>query len=160
MASHFGKLTLISANPKGLWINMWAYVKVFGVPQWLIFMSLIISFIILNAMFIDLSKVSMQESPISSVFNATSIAFLLMIQLGDLSNVKGLGARILMFTTSMLTLWMFLCYSTDIIAEMTSGPPNIPVKNFEDVIQNGYTVFARYSVDTSIFLLVHQLARQ
>ena len=43
-------------------------------------------------------------------------------------------------TMSILTLLVFAMYTTDITAEMTSGPPKIPIKNFEDVIYHNYKV--------------------
>ena len=35
---------------------------------------------------------------------------------------------------------MFISYTTDITAEMTSGPPKVPIRNFDDVTLHGYKV--------------------
>ena len=35
---------------------------------------------------------------------------------------------------------MFIYYTTDITAKMTSGPPGIPIRSFDDVIEHGYRV--------------------
>ena len=43
-------------------------------------------------------------------------------------------------TTSLLTLLIFVYYASDITAEMTSGPPQIEVRNIGDVITKGYIV--------------------
>ena len=48
---------------------------------------------------------------------------------------------------SILTLLVFVFYSNDITAEMTSGPPIIPIRTFEDVLHHGYKVIARTSYD-------------
>ena len=41
---------------------------------------------------------------------------------------------------SILTLLVFIFYTGDITADMTSGPSDIPIHNFEDVIYHNYKV--------------------
>ena len=142
--------TLIAPNLKETVINMWAYYEIFGVTQWCIFIALLVSYIIIKTMFHELNHEIPQTSRISSALNATVTACMFMIQIGDHSSIKGLGNRILTLTTSMMTLVIFVYYSTDIIAKMTSGSSGIPVKMFEDVIQHEYKVFTTSSYYTSI----------
>ena len=144
LPTHRDIITLIAPSTEGISIDMWAYLEIFGVYQWLIFIALLVSFIIINTLF-NMSPESSQTSRLSSALNATMTAFMFVIQMGDHSKVKSPGKRILTLTTSMLALLMFVYYTTDIIAKMTSGPPSIHVKSFEDVIQNGYKVITQSS---------------
>ena len=72
--------------------------------------------------------------------SALAMAFLYALQMGSHTNSKQLAPRVLTMTMSMLTLLLFALYTTDITAEMTSGPPEIPINTFEDVIYYGYKV--------------------
>ena len=48
--------------------------------------------------------------------------------------------KLLSLTASFLTLLIFTYYTTDITAEMTSGPSEIPIRTFEDVVHHDYKV--------------------
>ena len=63
--------------------------------------------------------------------------------MGEHTSANGLAIRVLSLTMAMLTFLMFMYYNCDITAEMTSGPPGIPVKNFEDVLHHGYRFIFR-----------------
>ena len=56
------------------------------------------------------------------------------------TNSKQLASRMLTLTMSILTLLFFVFYTGDITAEMTSGPSDIPIGSFEDVIYHNYKV--------------------
>ena len=51
-----------------------------------------------------------------------------------------LALRTLYLTVSAFCLLMFVHFTTIITAEMTSGPADIPIKNFGDVLELGYDV--------------------
>ena len=69
--------------------------------------------------------------------------------MGSHTNSRKLATRLLTLTLSFLTLMMFAFYTTDITAKMTSGPPGIPIRTFEDVVYQNYKVvtFADYYKD-------------
>ena len=48
--------------------------------------------------------------------------------------------RIATLSASVLTMLMWIYYNCDITAEMTSGPPPLPINNFDDVLHYGYKV--------------------
>ena len=150
LPTHRDTITLIAPNTEGDSIDVWAYLEVFGIYEWLIFTASIVSFVIIATIFNNLSRQSSNTSCLSSVLNASMIACMFVIQMGDHGNAKSLGKRMLTLTTSMLTLLMFLYYTTDITAKMTSGPPSIPVKTFEDVIQHNYKVVHQSNYHASI----------
>ena len=68
--------------------------------------------------------------------------YLFVIQQGTHTNYHNISARMLTLTAATLSLLMFSYYTTDITAEMTSGPGDIPVHSFEDVIRHDYKVVA------------------
>ena len=69
-------------------------------------------------------------------------SFLFAIQNGDHPSTKYRGTKILSITVSILTLLLFIYYCNDITAEMTSGPADIPVRNFEDALHHDYRIVA------------------
>ena len=74
--------------------------------------------------------------------SALATAYLYTIQLGDHPKLKGLKSKFLLMTMSWMTLLMFIYYTSEITAEMTSGPAKLPVRTFEDVIRHGYNVIS------------------
>ena len=132
-------ITLISSIPKGINMNIWVYVRVFGVIQWAIFLLLLIGCVILLILS-HKRRNKGTESQENIVVEAITTMYLFTLQLGDHVSTKYLGTRLLMITASMLTLLMFVYYTTDITAEMTSGNNKIPVRTFEDVLYYDYEV--------------------
>ena len=124
-------ITLIAAMPKGAAPNMWVYVRVFGIYQWMIFLMLLnclgIALSLLNVFSKDEmgrafgtkrgdSKVYQLKSPYSSF----ALVYLYAIQMGDHTSSRQTASRLLTITTSMLTFLMFVYYTTEITSEMTS----------------------------------------
>ena len=91
-----------------------------------------------------MEKIKKEEPQTIALFKGISSAYLFTLQSGSHPNVKSLAVKILTLTLSFLTLLMFIWYSCDITAEMTSGSPDIPIRNFDDVLDQGYKVFAKY----------------
>ena len=156
--THTVTITLIAAAPKGKGPNMWVYVSVFGVYQWMIFIILLVvmvmGFSIINAVSEDQSgrefgtkRGCNKNYKLNSSSSALSMVCLYAIQMGSHTNSKQLAPRLLTFTMSILTWLVFAFYTTDITAEMTSGPPIIPIRTFEDVLHYDYKVIARTSYD-------------
>ena len=84
-----------------------------------------------------------QDKTIMKVFGSGLVtAYLYTIQLGDHPTSKHLRYKLLLITMSLMTLLMFTFYTSQITAEMTSGPAKIPVRTFEDVIRLGYKVIS------------------
>ena len=148
-----GIITLLAAIPKGSSPNMWVYIMVFGVSQWMIFIVFLVFMAIGLSVILALTKDqsgrefgskrgSKKDYQLDSVSSALAMACLYAIQMGSHTDSKKLTARFLTFTMSILTLLFFVFYTGDITAEMTSGPPGIPVRTFEDVIFHDYKVVA------------------
>ena len=144
---------LVAAKPKGTAPNMWVYVRVFGVTQWFIFLGLLILLVIGWSMIDTLSGKqggSFREkshSHLDSLSSGIAIAYLYTLQMGSHINTTPkhiLATRLLTITISLLTLLSFVYYETEITAEMTSGPPRIPVRNFEDIVYYDYSMVVTF----------------
>ena len=146
-------LTLIAAIPKKNVPNIWVYVRVFGVQQWIIFISLLVLTVIGLTLGNGLSKDeaprifgtkkgAQKEYKLNSVFSGFALLCLFTIQMGSHTNSKQLAQRLLTLTASFLTLLLFVYYTTDITAEMTAGTRGIQIRTFEDVIHHNYKVIS------------------
>ena len=144
--------TLIAASTTGTAPNMWVYVHVFGVVQWTIFLILLMLMVMALSLINNFTKQrsvktfgtkrggSREPYQLSSIASGFALVFLYSIQMGSHPTTKNNAMRVLTLVISMLTLLTFLYYTTDITSNMTAGPPNHPVKNFEDVLYHGYSV--------------------
>ena len=133
--------TLHAKIPKGGTPNVWVYLKVFGIFQWIIFLSLLV----LLGMGLYLTNVAFDyesgmEFKLNSAPSCIALTFLYTIQMGSHPVAIYLAPRLITLTISMITLLFFVFYTGDITAEMTSGDAKIPIRTFEDVILHEYKV--------------------
>ena len=144
-------ISLIAAIPKGTSTHFWVYVRVFGVTQWITFVALLMLVVagisLINALTTDISggefgdkKSANKDTKLNSTYSGFVLVCLYTMQMGSHTNSKQLSSRLLTLTTSFLTLLLFAYYTTDITAEMTSGPSEIPIRTFEDVVHHNYKV--------------------
>ncbi len=54
-----------------------------------------------------------------------------------------LSPKIFWLTQSVLTFMFFTLYTSDLTAQMTTGPPEMKLRNFRDVMDSEYTVYVR-----------------
>ena len=152
--SKFALCAIIST--KGVSPNMWVYVNVFGFNQWMIFIILLILIVIGLTVIHTLSddqsgrefgtkRGSSKNYRLDSASSALAMVFLFTVQMGSHTNSKQLAPRLLTLTMSILTLLFFVFYAGDITAKMTSGPPEIPIRTFEDVVYYNYEVVTKSS---------------
>ena len=153
IATHRTAITLISAIPKGTAPNMWVYIRVFGVYQWIIFITILtmisLAFTLLSALSDDDDERSQKFGTkrgakmgykLNTLLSCFAFVYLYVIQMGSHTTSRQLASMILTLSTSMLTLLTFIYYATDITAEMTFSPSDIPIRTFEDVIHHNYKV--------------------
>ena len=153
--THRGRNTLIAGLPEGLGPDTWVYVRVFGVAQWAIFVVLLILMALALSLesILDRNGSNGEQGEIAEEQRATggdtrmkyissglTLVALYTIQMGDQTVSKHLAPRFLTLTIAMLTLILWIYYNGDITAEMTSGPPDIGIRNFEDVRHGNYKV--------------------
>ena len=139
--TNWGILSLIAGKPKGSQINFWVYLRVFGITQWAVFVSLLVGFVLAMAI---IKEISIQGSKLNNILSAITTAYLYTFQLGehdDGRRHRG-STTVLTVTLSLLTMLIWIYYTGDITAEMTSGPGPHPVNNFDDVLTYNYEVMA------------------
>ena len=134
-------IALIAGKRTGRAIDMWVYLSVFGIKPWAIFFTLLLLLALGLTIVKALCKEGMWGTEDSSLF----LVYLYVIQLGSHTRAKMLATRLLTMVAAMLTFLIFVYYTTNITAEMTSGPPKIPVKTFEDVLYHGFKVITTSS---------------
>ena len=64
----------------------------------------------------------------------------LFIQLGYDLPVQRQGAKALILVSSLGLLLLFMQYESDLTARMTSEPPTLNIRSFQDVIDKEYKV--------------------
>ena len=136
-------ISLMAPIPKGSTMHTWVYVRVFGAIQWAIFLGLLLALALPMAVVIARSRGNKENSVMKDALtDFFSLPYLFALQMGEHPNVNRLkyAMRLLSISLSCLTLLMFIAYNCDITAEFTSGPPEIPVKNFDDVLHHDYKV--------------------
>ena len=144
-------LTLHAAIRNGSAPNMWVYVNVYGLSQWLIYASMLLLMVtglhLSNILSPDISgrkfgtkRGANKNYQLDSASSGLVLVCLYTIQMGSHTNSKLLASRLLTLTVSMFTFLFFAYYSTDITSEMTSGSPEIPIKSFQDVLHYDYQV--------------------
>ena len=153
---YYEPITLIAAIPKGVSPNMWVYLEVFGFNQWMLFIAFL-AFMAMGLVVIfswsdeklrgefGIKRGSNKSYQLNSASSALAMVFLYTIQMGSHTNSKKLSPRLFTITMSILTLIFFLFYTSDITAEMTSGPPNIPIRTFDEVVLHNYKVITHSS---------------
>ena len=162
MQTHQIPFVLIARVPEGTALNMWAYISVFGVPQWSIFLAtltlLAIGLSVINSISKDetitsfgVKRGAKSKYILSSLLSNISLVYLYTLQMGSHTSSQQAATRIITITMSFLTLLIFVYYTTEITAEMTSGPPEMSLRNFDDVIQKGYTVVTASAYYNKIF---------
>ena len=141
---------MIAGIPESTGPDMWVYVRVFGVAQWAIFVILLIlmalalsleSILDMHGSDIELEqRAPLRDNRMKYVSSGLTLVALYTIQMGDQTSSKHITPRFLTLTIAMLTLLLWIYYNCDITAEMTSGAPDIGVRNFEDVLTGNYKV--------------------
>ena len=142
IAAIYDPITLFAMKPTGIAPNMWVYVRVFGVLQWAIYVLLLIAFALVMTMMMLGLREEWQDRQMKYLPTALGTSFLFTIQMGEHPDTQHYGKRVLTLTTAILTMLLWIYYTNDITAEMTSGPPGNPVNTFEDVLHYDYKVVA------------------
>ena len=143
---------LVAAKPRGTAPNMWVYVQVFGVPQWFVFLGLLVMLAIGLSIIESLGAKSQYQ--LDYLQSSIALAYLYTLQMGSHINTTRkhiMATRSITITISLLTLLSFVYYTSEITAKMTSGPPNIPIRNFEDIIYYDYSMIVTFPAYKTMF---------
>jgi hypothetical protein len=136
-------VTLITAVNKGQAQQFWVYTDIFTYHTWLVCTAMILV-VSLAFCVIDYSGVNSFHIAVDSekftILNSLSLTALLLVQLGYNVITANMSSRILFFITGISTYVIYNFYTSDLTARMTSGPPDIAINSFQDVIDQSYTV--------------------
>ena len=110
----YGGFTLISTQFSKRVLDMWVYVGVFGLVQWLLFAGL------LGAAFLAILTIGQNDQAfLNNMALGVETVFMYSLQLGSHPRTDRLSKRLLFMTTSLLTFLIFVYYTTDVTAQMT-----------------------------------------
>ena len=109
-------------------LDTWAYIKVFGVSQWTVHLTLLVVLVTALTVSETCLEPKKTESHFSHLVSNIAMSYLFSLQQGSHSNINH-ATRLLSLTASMLTLYMFICYTNDITAKMTAGTKNLPIRS-------------------------------
>ena len=123
------KLTLFNSPIGAPRLNAWAYVNVFPLTAWVSgFATLIVAAICLS--------LSSQESLHQSI----TLMGRLFLQIGYDMELKRLASRGFLITSALCLNMVFIYYTSELTADMTTSPRALSIKSFEDVERLGYQV--------------------
>ena len=142
---------MIANRPEGSAPHMWVYLRVFSPTQWLIYLAALVLMTIglffitfvrgeTKSMSVGSRREHCDQYELNTLSSYVALVYLYTIQMGSHTNADQAATRIITLTLSLLAFMMFVFYTTDITAEMTSGPPKIPVRTFDDIIHHDYKV--------------------
>ena len=132
-----GGYTLIGRRARAKVLDMWVYVGVFGLAQWLIFTGFLLSFVLFFFVVSSTSVEAEDTSVTTKAITSIHMVLLFVIQLGAHPEGGSLAKRFLYLTASTLTFLLFAYYTTEVTAQMTSTRPLAnSIHTFEDVLKS------------------------
>ena len=124
-----GGFTLITNAPFKAKLDTWAFLKIFPVLAWVMTCIIVIFAALLYAVANN-----------DTILQGLALQLRLLIQLGYNFPTHGKAIKILLLTSATSFLVLFIFYNCDLTAQFTSAPMPIDIKNFQDVIDEGYNV--------------------
>ena len=137
--------------------NPLMYMNIFDYDVWVLCMVLVI---LASCAFHVLENVGRanfhgnQDSEEFTMANSLALSLGMLIQNPYAVETSRMSSRILYLAISASTLVLFAYYTCDMTSRLTGPPAVIPIKSFEDVIQNGYKVLL-HPKGPSAFSLKH-----
>ena len=113
----YGGITLISPQFNIRVLDMWVYVGVFELAQWLLFLGLLAATFL--ALMIIGKTEKMENGMVKHITLGVETIFMYTLQLGSHPLGERLSKRLLFLTASLLTFLIFAYYTTNVTALMT-----------------------------------------
>ena len=135
--------TLISRRSSRAVTNLTLYEKRFSFMTWvlisIVMLVMTIGFYIVNESGIDKFHSASDSEPFGPLQSVGLTAMTLM-QLSYNISIKSTSARVLFISCTIFAYIMFTFFACDLIAGMTTGSKEVPIKSFQDVLDMGYQV--------------------
>jgi ABC-type amino acid transport substrate-binding protein len=147
--------TLVSPSVKGQATNVWVYMDIFPNRAWFVCGLMLL---LISAGFVIIEKTGMNnfhrfsDSESFTMLNSAALSALLLFQLSYNVLIKSKSAMILLLLSSLATYIIFSYYTCDLTARMTSGPPDVPIRSFQDVLDRKYEVVVLDGSSNQMFL--------
>ena len=142
----FPRITLTLWQPLGNRapsLNFTAFIDIFHVNVWIL---IAITFLVIAAAFYAIAICGnnrfheLIDSEEFGFLNSVALSVLLLIQLSYHVIVKSLPARIIYLVGSLVAYVLFSYYECDLTAQMTVVGVRDDLRNFQDVVDQGYKV--------------------
>ena len=121
--------TLMIASTDKPKLNVWAYIDVFPLKAWVMLLALIVG----AALYFSFAN---REAASESF----ALMLRLSVQLSYSVTVRGTASKMALIVSAVTLNLIFIYYSCDLTATMTSAPQKIGISSFEDVKDLGYRV--------------------
>ena len=153
----FSIYSLIAPVDRAPQITYLVYMKVWRDTYlvWGLIMGSVLLFAIIFYTISQLGPENFHDSSHSDVFGLLqSVAFSMYfyMQLTYRSSVESTAGRLAFISSSMCAYVLFSYWTADLTAGMTTGPRSVPIRNFQDIIDNDYKVITRPSTANSELL--------
>ena len=123
--------TLMTAITTKNKLNVWVFMEIFPITAW----AATFAFTIVTAL--SFSLMARQ-----SISQGMTLMVRLFIQLGYDVRTPTKASRMLVLVSAMSFCVIFIYYTSDLTTRMTTEPPKLSIRSFEDVITKGYKVVA------------------
>ena len=153
----FSVFTLIAPVDRAPQLNYLVYMEVWR-DSYLVWGLILGSMLLFGLIFYVISQFgphNFHDSSHSDVFGllqGVAFSMFFYMQLTYRASVDSTAGRIAFISASMCAYVLFSYWTADLTAGMTTGPRNVPIRNFQDIIDNDYKVITRPSTANSEFL--------
>lgn len=119
-------------------INMSAYVTIFSTDVWI---SILVVGLLVSLLYALIESWYDHSQMLKTMVNGASAFLQTLAQTGgDPSKVKIPSGKVLLLFATFVCFFTYQCYVGDLTAKMTVTSDNTKLKNFQDVLDSGYTV--------------------
>ena len=122
-------VTLLSAKSSKPRLDVWAYVNIFPLATWIIGFGTIF-----------VCGICFSVSNNESVSQGITLMVRLFLQLGYEIPVRRFASKVLLFVAALSLMMLYLYYTADLTATMTSESKSLNIKSLSDVEEQGYKV--------------------
>ena len=136
-------LTLIAPRGQKLKLNYLVYLEIFPMYVYVLIFTGLISFASIFFLISQSGIDNFHINPDSEHFgftNSIGLSMMLLMQLTYQISTKAMSTRVIFYTASISLFIIYSYFACDLTARMTAGPAAVPIRNFQDVLEEGYQV--------------------
>ena len=138
------KTTLLSAKSSKPRLDVWAYINIFPLPTWIIGFGTIFVF-----------GICFSVSSNETVSQGMTLMLRLFLQLGYEIPVRRFATKVMLIVAALSLMMLYLYYTADLTATMTSESKSLNIKSLSDVEEQGYKVLTMPPGTVSYEIFAH-----